>query len=221
MSSTNVLPIKALPKNIGQAKQQLQSEGAKYAWDGRRYWNLSSERVVPAKQLRGWVDSAIETTNKRIGRLTEQMINGKISFPAWATTVQPELKAMHTGLANIAIGGRENFDNVMAGRLGGRMHMLYDKLNGAGLAWERGEVTGPQMMERMRLATEAGRGTYEGMRRGVMMDTGATEEMRVLGGARHCEDCPPLAGFWAPIGSLPGIGDSACLSNCVCDFEYR
>lgn len=99
--------------------------------------------------------------------------------------------------------------------------MLYSKLEGLGLDWEAGRITGAEMQNRIGMAVQAGRGTYEGLFRGMMMDTGKTEEMRVLHGNAHCDDCPPISGYWAEIGSLPGIGDSACLSRCLCGMDYR
>src|SRR6185436_17224763 len=157
----------------------------------------------------------------RIEALTKRLVAGKISYPEWATMVQPELKAMHTGLAEIAIGGRTQWTATEAGRLGQRLRMLYSKLEGLGLAWEQGLVSGDELLNRIGMAVQAGRGTYEGLFRGMMGDIGMTEEMRVLGEAHHCSGCPPFCGYWARFGTLPAIGDSACLSNCACTFEYR
>lgn len=153
--------------------------------------------------------------------LTQQLIDKKIDFPTWMTTIRPELKVMHTGLAEIAIGGKSQWDLKQAGRLGARLRMLYDKLNGLGLEWENGTVSEAQLLARVDMAVQAGRGTFEGVIRGQMKDMGKTEEMRVLHSNNSCADCPPLSGYWAPIGSLPEIGSSACLSRCACTFDYR
>jgi hypothetical protein len=207
----------------GRTREQLLRDGVLFLWDENRhrYWDLVTENIISPNRLRVWVDAALARTENRIDWLTRRLINGNIDYPTWATLVQPELKAMHTGLAEIAIGGRSEWNATMAGRLGVRMRMLYQRLNDLGLEWERGEVSDAQILNRIGMAVQSGRGTFEGMIRGMMMDAGATEEMRVLGAAAHCEDCPPISGFWAEIGTLPGIGDSACLSNCACTFVYK
>lgn len=53
-------------------------------------------------------------------------------------------------------------------------------------------------------------------------DGDATEEIRILGNADHCDDCVDYAAMgWQPIGTLPDIGDSICGNNCHCEFDYR
>ncbi len=59
-------------------------------------------------------------------------------------------------------------------------------------------------------------------RRQAIRDGILIEEQRVLGKAEHCSDCPPIAGIWSPIGTLPAIGSTTeCGSNCMCRFQYR
>lgn len=193
-----------------------------FFWSPDRHVYLDANLdLVPPRLIRSWVDQAIERTSERMARLTQRYIAGRIDFPTWRVAVQAELKAMHTGLAQIAIGGTEQWGPAQAGRLGARLRFLYGKLNSLGLEVEHGSVSDAELLNRIAMAVESGRGTFEGMRRGLMFDAGMSEEQRVLGAAAHCTDCPPLSGYWAPIGSLPGIGDSLCLSNCACTFTYR
>jgi HK97 family phage portal protein len=50
---------------------------------------------------------------------------------------------------------------------------------------------------------------------------GYTTERRILGETSHCEDCPPLAEQgWQPIGTLPPIGSTECLTRCDCHWEF-
>lgn len=49
-----------------------------------------------------------------------------------------------------------------------------------------------------------------------------TAERRFLGFAEHCQDCiNEAAKKWQLPGTLREIGDSQCLSNCRCHFEYK
>ena len=125
-------------------------------------------------------------------------------------------------MTQVAIGGKEGWSPREAGRLGARLRNQYDYLGQLGRQVEAGlQPLDGRLDNRVGLFIESGRGTYEGMRRGMMADDGLTEEMRVLGAAAHCTDCPPISGTWEPIGSLPGIGDTACMANCACSMEFR
>ena len=75
--------------------------------------------------------------------------------------------------------------------------------------------------QRAGLYARAAWGVAEGVHREGARAGGFALERRVMGLANHCEDCPPLAARgWVPIGSLPGIGETACRWNCYCHFEY-
>lgn len=75
---------------------------------------------------------------------------------------------------------------------------------------------------RSQMYAEAARGTYYNELGKLLGGTGITQERRVLGVAEHCVDCVEYAGRgWQPLGSLPVLGDSRCLVNCRCTFEYR
>lgn len=212
---------------MAENEQQIHEQAALLApgffWSSERHAYLDSTgEIIPATQIRVWIDEAL--LNSRIWALdlTQQFIDGHISFEGWITQFRDEIKAMHTAMAQIAIGGTEQWGPVEAGRLGARLRQQYDYLGQLGLQIENGsQALDGTLLNRVRLFVESGRGTFEGMRRGMMEDGGMSEEMRVLGLAAHCIDCPPISGFWMPIGMLPNIGDSACMANCACSFDYR
>lgn len=215
-----VAAIKQTQKERDNERTALYALGFFWSLERHAYLDANLD-IVPPRLIREWVDYALERTDERLARLTQRFIAGRIDYPTWRVAIQAELKAMHTGLAQIAIGGTENWGPAQAGRLGARLRFLYRKLNALGLEVEQGLVSDAELLNRIAMAVEAGRGTFEGMRRGLMLDAGMSEEKRVLGDTAHCSDCPPISGFWAMIGSLPGIGESACLSNCACTFVYR
>jgi hypothetical protein len=80
-----------------------------------------------------------------------------------------------------------------------------------------------RVLSRAEMYADAIWGGTHAVIRSRMIRDGYDEEMRLLGGAsNHCDQCPPLAGHWAPIGTLPGIGqDSRCGPRCRCSFTYR
>lgn len=195
-----------------------------FFWSATRHvyvWR-STGQTIAASRIREWIDTAIANSKKWALAETQALIDGRITFEAWITELRDELRAMHTALSEIAIGGRSQWGAVEAGRLGQRLRQQYDYLGRLGRDVESGyQKLDGTLLNRVGLFVESGRGTFEGMKRGLMMDIGMTEEMRVLHPAQHCADCPPLAGYWAEIGSLPGIGETACLSNDACTFDYR
>lgn len=194
-----------------------------YTWDAATHtYRTSSGRAVSARQVRAWTDAAQASSKEWALNLTERFKRGEISFEAWITQIRDEIKGMHTALTQVAIGGSAQWSPREAGRLGARLRNEYDYLGQLGRQIEAGlQPLDGALNNRVGLFVESGRGTYEGMRRGMMADDGMKEEMRVLGAAHHCEDCPPISGEWQPIGTLPEIGDTACLANCGCSFEYR
>lgn len=211
LPAREIRTIKASPSELG------------FTWNrGKRAYFTSAGDQIPARQVRQWTDLAIANSKQWSLDLTQQFKDRKISFESWITQMRDEVKGMHTALAQIGIGGTRQWGPADAGRLGARLRQQYDYLTQLGLQVESGhQLLDGTLDNRVGLFIESGRGTYEGMRRGLMADTGMTEEMRVLHSTNSCIDCPPLSDYWAPIGTLPGIGESQCVSNCACTFEYR
>jgi hypothetical protein len=56
----------------------------------------------------------------------------------------------------------------------------------------------------------------------VAGSTGKTEAKRVLGFARHCDDCLALSLMgWVPMGEFVPIGRASCGSHCKCHALFR
>jgi hypothetical protein len=107
------------------------------------------------------------------------------------------------------------------GKLGATLRFQYRKLREFAEQIKAGLLTDKEILARAALYANSARTSYyDGLDR-AKQAAGYTEEMRVLGLAEHCDDCPPLAGFWAPIGSLPRIGATQCITNCKCTKVYR
>lgn len=194
------------------------------------YWSVelhlyiwrSTGQPVSAATIRAWIDSAISSSKAWALNRTRDLINREITISTWINELRGELDAMHTALAEIAIGGSEQWGAVEADRLRTRLTQQTAYLGRLGREVESGfQTLDGTLLNRVGLFFEAGRATFENMRRALMMDIGMTEEMRVLHPAKHCADCPDYAGVWEPIGTLPAIGDTPCMANCACTFEYR
>jgi hypothetical protein len=84
-----------------------------------------------------------------------------------------------------------------------------------------GALSEAQIAARFDMYANAVSGTYWDANRDTHDAMGDSEERRILNPAEHCDDCLAAAGHWEPVGTLPSIGESQCLSNCQCEFEYR
>lgn len=107
-----------------------------------------------------------------------------------------------------------------------------------------GDLSADSVLNRASLYADAGFSTFENGRRDLaleLIDSGdvanaiglfgespvnagenliVQESRRLEIGIHHCEECPG-SGRWEPAGTLPDIGETICMINCHCWFEYR
>lgn len=156
--------------------------------------------------------------------LAQRLIDGNIGLPEWQAEMRGMIRTIHRQATITALGGAENVAQSMWGYEGSLVKKQYQFLDNfaADIAKNPEAWLNGRLLQRMRLYAQAEWGTFEAvLKRRAQMD-GATEERRVLGIADHCPDCLEYAKRgWQPIGTLPPIGDSVCVTNCHCVFEYR
>lgn len=196
-----------------------------YGWDTRalRYRNLTTGRFVSALTLRGAIDETIATSERSLMAIGQQLLDGQISLMQWRDAVANELRLLHTAAGASAMGGWANMSQADWGFVGQLLRTQYTYLNNFGLEIATGQQPlDGTFMVRLHLYAQAARGTYEQMLRRAHLLRGYREERRVLGVADHCPTCLEQAALdWQPIGTLNRIGDSECITNCRCHFEYR
>ena len=156
--------------------------------------------------------------------MTRSFVEGNLTMVEWTKRMREMIKDAHGAFGAIAGGGvnamgqrqwdvvsRETlrqlkfFENMVRQVLSGRQ-----PLNGA-------------LRMRAGMYAQAAYVTYENSRRDfVQNEFEFKEEKRILAAVEHCPDCVDFAARgWRPIGTLPRIGDSVCIVNCHCHFEYR
>lgn len=156
--------------------------------------------------------------------LARRLIDGQISIADWQAEMRGMIRTIHREATAIALGGMENVTQSMWGYEGSLVKKQYRFLDGfaADIAANPEQWLNGRLYERMRLYSQAEWGTFEAVLKRQAQMEGKTEERRVLGQADHCPDCVDYAKRgWQPIGTLPPIGDSVCVTNCHCIFEYR
>lgn len=84
------------------------------------------------------------------------------------------------------------------------------------------QLIGGTIPSRAELYAESSYATYENNVRAREEDFGATGARRVSENDSHsCDECPELAGEeFQPLDEIKDIGDTPCMSNCRCYFEF-
>jgi hypothetical protein len=196
-----------------------------YAWDAfaGRYVEIASGNYVPFTEVREALEANISAAQQEIKRVTQMLIDGDLSLDDWQTSMMDQIKLIHINSAVAARGGWAQMTQSDWGYVGRQIRTQYEYLRNFVAEIQNGiqPLNGRALM-RANMYGDAARGTFEDMRRRVEeLVYGMQEEMRVLGIADHCVDCLAAANRWAPIGTLPRIGNSRCKTNCHCRFRFR
>ncbi len=195
-----------------------------YGWNEKagRYYNLKTGSFVPFMDVRNALESNISASQLEMRSLTQQLIDGTISRGDWYVGMERQIRLANVSASAAARGGWAQMTQSDWGAVGQQVRTQYDYLRNFAneIASGKQRLNGSALV-RADLYGQAARGNFEEMRRRMAKLEGMTDEMRVLGEADHCDDCLSAAGHWAPIGTLPRIGDSQCVTNCRCTFRYR
>ena len=121
-----------------------------------------------------------------------------------------------------AYGGRDAMTPERWGLVGSlvRQQYAYARRFADDVAAGRQRQNGT-MDARARLYGQAGRATYELIRRRESAGAGFGYERNVLHAADHCAQCVAEAGRgWVPIGTLTPVGQRTCRTQCRCTLAY-
>jgi hypothetical protein len=194
-----------------------------YNSDAGRYIDNRSGRFVPQSRIKGLITRQITRSRNELVSLATQLQNGEINLQEWRLASIQELKVLHVANAAAAKGGWAQMTQADYGRAGGKLRSQIEYFDHMAAQVQYGtQKMDGRFMQRVQMYANAGYGTYSQTERESMVDQGMTEERRVRNAAESCDDCIEYANLgWQPIGTLPRIGDSQCLTHCACEFEYR
>lgn len=172
------------------------------------------------------VDRLRETSQREIKNAIERYNQGKIDNRALKTEMTGILKRQTLAAAIIGVRGVGNLtDNVLtAVKRQLAIQMAY--LDGFMEDIQSRTVTQKDRARAAQYANSVWAISQTAARQFNLDASGISgtqlEEMRVLGGAEHCDDCIELAGEWEPAGQLPPIGQgTVCGMNCRCTIIVR
>lgn len=165
----------------------------------------------------------METSALNMNSLSQQLIGNEISLAQWQSGMMQQIKLSHTAAASSANGGWAQMTQSDWGFAGQLIRRQYEHLDRFASQIANGEqALNGQVLFRTDLYGQAARGTYESQRQRLEIGNGMRFERRLReNDGSNCIDCIAAADEgWQPVGTLPIIGDSACLTNCRCTFVY-
>jgi hypothetical protein len=203
---------------------------ASYIWDATilRYRDAAGT-VVPEEVVRTLIEQLAEDGKAYLQTVTARYLAGDSTLSEWYSDMRAGVKGIHVAAGVLAGGGYANMNQSGWGYIGRMVQVQYQYLTGfaaelrAQAEGNLKERAAGQLQVRAGMYADAAFGSYQQMTRRGYANAGYKEERRVLDpGAEHCRDCERAArAGWSALGSLPRIGDSDCLTNCRCRFEYR
>ena len=196
-----------------------------YSWDIRagRYASRVTGRYIAFSAIRDALESVIASSSNNMVLASHQLTNSSISLSTWERTMMAEIKALHIASAASAKGGWAQMTNSDWLFVKDQIKAQYVYLqNFASEIYSGKQKLGGAFMFRTRLYGQAGRGTFEDVRRREAVAREFDQEKRILGVADHCAGCLQQAFLkWQPAGVLHSIGSEECATNCHCYFVFR
>ena len=195
-----------------------------------RWRYLKSGRLVPISRVRLGVLRVAKAQELAIRRLSAQLVNGEISQAQWYNGMRKLIKDQYRASWIASIGGVENYNRSEVSKFGWAVRPQYRWLDNFLNELQTGkQPLNGRVALRAAMYARAGNGMYQNNLRKIAEQNGFTEARRILGeNESHCNDsgshegCIEQAALgWQPIGQVLEIGSATCLSNCLCQMEFR
>jgi hypothetical protein len=196
---------------------------SKYSWsDASGRYRGPGGQFVSFTRVRSFLDGTLDSNEKAVVRLGEQLKNREITLGEWQIGMRDNLKSIHLTSGSLAQGGWAQMSPADFGRVGARLKEQYKFLGKFSKEIEAGLPLDGRFKNRVKLYAQSGRVSYDAIQRAEMLKRGMKEEKNILHPADHCRDCLAQTALgWVPIGTLTLIGQRICSSNDRCTKIYR
>jgi hypothetical protein len=183
----------------------------------------STGHFVARSEVRAALDRTLDTAEKRMAAVTEQLRQGSIALPDWQLQMAREVKSVHLASAALAKGGWAQMAPADYGRAGQLIRRQYAFLRNFAQQVANGEQRlDGTLARRAGMYVAAGRGTFHQVERREMEQRGMTEERNLRHAGDSCQGClTETARGWVGIGELVPVGSRTCRTACRCSVEFR
>jgi hypothetical protein len=186
-------------------------------WNPKTRTFVRDGKPIPPDAVRRFVLDTVESAKSRMESIAKGY-NGNTA--ALFTEMRDEIRNMHTALAMVAQGGREQMTLSSWAQAGNRIKSEIGYLRGFERDVANGLQSDAQILARAIKYASAGYVTYE---QSVFAREKAAGieyvKWTVDESAENCSGCLEAAGVH-PIDDAPEIGSHECNSNCRCSLEY-
>lgn len=189
------------------------------------YQDTTTGRFLSNAAVRDSLDTYIDNAQDPMESLYSLLRSNQISVADWQLQMRDQIKSTHVNAAASAMGGRDQMTQSDWGRTGQLIRGQYEYLDNFAQQIADGLPIDGRVQERMKMYTEAARGTHEKFTQIRMGNAGYDmESSRLDPQAKHCEgegSCIEQAGRgFVPLGELIPIGQRICKSRDRCTMEY-
>jgi len=212
--------------------RNILSPSSQYKWDAskRQYVNASGDSIDPLTLRNNAIEPFITNIRIVMRGMSTSLQEGKLSLQEWQTQTIYLIKYSQIASALVANGGADNTTKKDNEKIVALILILLLFHLAFAIAIETGEqLLNGTLLSRTGLYADAIRDAYEETRRQAIIEyTDKTLERRILDPeANHCHTvddwtgCPELADLgFQPIGTLPRLMDTPCLTHCRCSWEF-
>lgn len=203
-----------------------------YKWNPHKgqYYDPKTGRFVSRAVVDGFVDREIARLQAEAQKLTADMSKGNLALEAWANSMRALIKRSHLAIGMLGAGGKIGANQNILARIGGILRGQFRFLDRWVDQLKRGIPATAKALGQLQFRADmyisgARRELYEGQLAAAKA-VGKTKKRRVLGEAEHCDDCKREAGLgWVDIGdtrvTIPGDGNTVCLTKCQCQLRFK
>jgi hypothetical protein len=201
---------------------------------GSGYRDVETGRLISRAEVRVRVDRTIQENQKIVITLAAQVAEGSISEEQWLGAMKREIKDAYITLYLAGIGGIDQMSPADWGSVGGMLKEQYKWLESFYESIIAGDLTESVIANRSRMYINSSREAFNRAALRSAIQRGFKEKRWAMHSAvENCDDCIVLDGIgWIPIledfvspstgvSTLPGRGDTICLTNCMCHLDFR
>ena len=196
-----------------------------YIWDattpGGCYRLVNADgapgRRVDEKEIAAYLVALCDDSEKQLSLLAAAVMDGDIPPSLFQRATMEQLKNLHMSIAVLGVGGWDQADKRVYGRVGRKLRDEYGYLRSFTLALVAGELSSTQASERAKLYIDNAYGEFWSERERALARSGNQEEHWVTepGACNLCLDAESRG--WVPVGTfiIP------MHNRCRCHKEYR